>query len=67
MDEGQVEGDLAIVIFNTDNLSTDIFDHRILLYRNSLLRILDHRNFIHKIPFVKIPVMKMSGVEMTNG
>ena len=43
-----VEGDLAIVISNTDNLSTDIFDHRILLYWNSLLRILDHRNFIHQ-------------------
>ena len=43
-----VEGGLTIVIFNTDNLSTDIFDHRILLYRNSLLRILDHRNFIHQ-------------------
>ena len=44
----KVEGDLAIVLFNTDNLSTDIFDHRILLYRNSVLRILDHRNFIHQ-------------------
>ena len=43
-----VEGDLTKVIFNTNILSTDIFDHRILLSWNSQLRILDRRNFIHQ-------------------
>ena len=48
-DDGSwVEGDLTKVIFITDILSTDIFDHRLLLYWNSQLRILDRRNFIHE-------------------
>ena len=48
METSQVEGDLTKVIFNTDILYTDIFDHRILLSWNSQLRILDYRNFIHQ-------------------